>query len=197
MNFSSLTFDLTENKTRMKRIIIVNGLIAGAIVSLMFAISYPLTHNGTLSNESSMVVGYISMVIALSLVFVGIKSYRDQHQKGVITFGKGFVVGILITLIASVMYAGTWEIYYNTVASDFMEKYTTSYLDEMKKEGASDAEIDQQRTEMAEFGEMYKNPVIRFGVTLSEILPVGIIITLISAALLRRKEFLPSAPANG
>ena len=82
----------------MKRIIIINGLIAGVIVSLMFAISYPLTHNGTLSNESSMVVGYISMVIALSLVFVGIKSYRDQHQKGVITFGRGFVVGILITL---------------------------------------------------------------------------------------------------
>jgi hypothetical protein len=186
MNFSSLRFDLTENKTSMKRIIIINGLIAGAIVSLMFAISYPLTHNGTLSNESSMVVGYISMVIALSLVFVGIKSYRDQHQKGVITFGRGFVVGILITLIASVMYASTWEIYYNT-----------SYLEKMKQEGASEAEIAQQRAEMEEFGEMYKNPVIRFGVTLSEILPVGIIITLISAALLRRKEFLPSASANG
>ncbi len=180
----------------MKRIIIINGLIAGVIVSLMFAISYPLTHNGTLSNESSMVVGYISMVIALSLVFVGIKSYRDQHQKGVITFGRGFVVGILITLIASVMYASTWEIYYNTVASDFMEKYTTSYLEKMKREGASDAEIAQQRTEMEEFGELYKNPLIRFGVTLSEILPVGIVITLISAALLRRKEFLPSEPAN-
>ena len=142
----------------MKRIIIINGLIAGVIVSLMFAISYPLTHNGTLSNESSMVVGYISMVIALSLVFVGIKSYRDQHQKGVITFGRGFVVGILITLIASVMYASTWEIYYNTVASDFMEKYTTSYLEKMKQEGASDAEIAQQRTEMEEFGELYKKP---------------------------------------
>lgn len=181
----------------MKRIIIINGLIAGAIVSLMFAISYPLTHNGTLSNEGSMVVGYISMVIALSLVFVGIKSYRDQYQKGVITFGRGAAIGILITLIASVMYAGTWEIYYNTVASDFMEKYTKSYLEEMKQEGATDAEIAQQRTEMEAFGEMYKNPVIRFAVTLSEILPVGIIITLISAALLRRKEFLPSASANG
>jgi hypothetical protein len=185
-----------KNKTRMKRIVIVNGLIAGAIVSLMFVISYPLTHNGTLSNEGSMIVGYTSMVIALSLVFVGIKSYRDQYLKGVITFGRSVAVGILITLIASVMYAGTWEIYYNTVASDFMEKYTASYLDKMKKEGASDAEIAQERAEMEEFNEQYKNPFIRFGVTLMEILPVGIIITLISAALLRRKEFLPSTSVD-
>jgi hypothetical protein len=196
VNFRAGIFDLMKNKTRMKRIIIINGLIAGAIVSLMFTISYPLTHNGTLSNESSMVVGYISMVIALSLVFVGIKSYRDQHQKGVITFGRGVVMGILITLIASVMYAGTWEIYYNTIASDFMEKYTASYLDKMKKEGASNAEIAQQRAEMESFSEQYKNPIIRFGVTLMEILPVGIIITLISAALLRRKEFLPSTSVD-
>ena len=90
------------------------------------------------------------------MVFVGIKSYRDQHQKGVITFGRGFVVGILITLIASVMYASTWEIYYNTVASDFMEKYTTSYLEKMKREGASDAEIAQHARRWKSLGNCIK-----------------------------------------
>ncbi|HEY9006669.1 MAG TPA: DUF4199 domain-containing protein [Ohtaekwangia sp.] len=174
----------------MKKIIIINGLIAGAIVSSMFLITHPLFDKGILNYDNGMIIGYTSMVIGLSLVFVGIKTYRDQHQKGVITFGKGVQIGLLITLVASIVYALCWEVSFNTFASDYTEKYTQHYVDKMKREGASETEITQMRTEMAEFNEYYKNPIIRFGVTIMEIAPVGIVITLISAALLRRKEFL-------
>ncbi|HEY9046379.1 MAG TPA: DUF4199 domain-containing protein [Ohtaekwangia sp.] len=176
----------------MKKIIIVNGLIAGAIVSSMFVITHPLYDKGVLNFDNGVVIGYISMVIALSLVFVGIKTYRDQHQKGVVTFGKGVQIGLLITLIAAIVYALSWEIYYNTVAPDFTQKYAQYYLAKMKSEGASETEMAQMRTEMESLNEMYKNPLIRFAMTIAEIAPVGIVITLISAALLRRKEFMPT-----
>jgi hypothetical protein len=179
----------------MKRIVIINGLIAGVIVSAMLVITQPLLEKGILNYENGTIVGYTSMVVALSLVFVGIKSYRDQHLKGSISFGQAFKVGILIALIASVVYALSWEVYYNIAASDFMDKYTQHYLAKMKEEGASDAEIIQMRMEMEKFNEQYKNPIVRFGVTLVEILPVGLLITLISAALLRNKKFLSANPS--
>jgi hypothetical protein len=139
------------------------------------------------------------MVIALSMVFFGIKSYRDNYQKGVINFWKGFQVGLFIALIASLMYAITWEAYIQTRpagAASFMDAcmdmYNDNIINKMKEKGASAAEIDQEVKKMDDFKRMYGNPAIRFGVTLMEILPVGIIITLISAAVLRKKEFLPA-----
>lgn len=176
----------------MKKVIITYGLIGGVIVSAIMLGTHPLLEKGIINYDNGMLIGYSSMVIALSMVFFGVKSYRDQYSGGTISFWQGVKIGMLITLLASVMYALTWEVYYNTAASDFTEKYTQHYVDKMTREGASQAEIDQMRAEMASFNEMYKNPLIRFGVTLMEILPVGVIITFLSAALLRKREVLPA-----
>jgi uncharacterized membrane protein (DUF485 family) len=176
----------------MKKIILIYGLISGAIVSALMLLTQPLLRNGTINLENGMLIGYTTMVIALSLVFFGIKSFRDQHLNGVITFGGAFKVGILIALMSSMMYAISWEIYYTTAASDFLEWYNQCQVDKMVKAGKTEAEIFQAKVEMAKFEEMYKNPLIRFGFTLAEIIPVGLLITLISAGLLRKKEFLPN-----
>lgn len=170
----------------MKKVIFTFGLISGGIVSVLMIITMFLGQD-TVDYSLGMVIGYLTMLVAFSMVFVGIKSFRDQQNEGVISFGKAFQIGILIALIACVMYAITWEIYYNTVAPDFMEKYAENYLAEMKSNGASQAEIDQMTEEMNTMSENYKNPVIRFGMTLMEIVPVGLAITLISSLILRRK----------
>ena len=185
----------------MRKVILKFGLLAGAIISVLMVLSMVLLDKGVLNFDNSELVGYATMVIALSMVFIGIKSYRDNYQNGTIKFGKGLQIGLLITLIASLMYAATWETYYQTnpdIQASFMDKYTEHYLSKMKEKGASPVEIEQQAKKMAGMKEMYKNPMLRFGITLMEILPVGIIIALISAAVLRRKETLPALePAEG
>ena len=174
----------------MKKIVLVFGSIAGVIVGGMFVATWPLHENGTLTPEYGMLVGYTTMVIALSLIFFGVKSYRDNQLSGAISFGKALVVGLSISLVAAVIYALTWEVMFNTVASDYMQNWNAYTLQKMKDAGASVKELASQQKESEEFAEMYKNPIVRFGFTLAEILPVGILISLISAALLRKKEFL-------
>lgn len=175
----------------MKKIIWTYGLIAGAIVAGVMFITLPMWQNGTLNFDNGELVGYTTMVIALSMIFFGVKAYRDNHLNGVITFGKGLKIGMLITLIAAVMYALAWEVSYATVMGDITDKMQEHYISEMKEGGASAEEVEKAKKQFATFAEYYKNPVIRFGMTLAEILPVGIVISLISAALLKRKEFLP------
>jgi hypothetical protein len=175
----------------MKKLILTYGLIAGAIVSVMMWITQPLLRNGTINLENGMLVGYTTMVVSLSLVFFGIKSYRDLHLNGAIAFGSAFKVGVLIALMGSVMYAVSWEIYYNIVAPDFLEWYNQCQIDKMVKEGKTEEEIIKAKVDFEKFGELYKNPFIRFGMTMMEIFPVGLLITLASAGLLRKKEFLP------
>jgi Protein of unknown function (DUF4199) len=174
----------------MKKIVLIYGLLAGAIVGGMLLITMPLYESGSLKFENGELLGYTTMVVALSLVFFGIKSYRDNQLGGSIKFGNAFKVGLLITLIASLLYAVSWEITYNNMKGDFMKQYSEKQLEKMKTKGASEAEIAESGRKMAELGEMYKNPIIRFAMTLMEIAPVGVLISLLSAALLKKKEFL-------
>lgn len=176
----------------MRKIILTYGLIAGAIISVLMFATMPLWESGIINFDNGELVGYTTMVISLSLVFFGVKSCRDHYYRGSISFWQAFKAGSLITLIASLMYALSWEIAYRTVASGFTEKMTQHYVEKARSEAKDETELRASMQQIEQFNEWYKNPLLRFGMTLMEILPVGIVITLITAFLLRRKEVLPS-----
>jgi ethanolamine transporter EutH len=170
----------------MKKVVIVCGLIAGLIVSTMMLITMAIyTSSGDFDN--GMIYGYASMLLAFSLIFVGIKNYRDKYNNGFISFGKAFKVGILITLIASTIYVIVWLIDYYFFIPDFGEKYAAHMLEKLKASGASEIEMAKQTKEMASFSTMYKNPFFNALMTYAEIIPVGLIFTLISSFILKKK----------
>jgi hypothetical protein len=180
----------------MTKIVLIFGLISGAIAGALMWLLITFVKSDSVNFDNAVMWGYATMIIALSLVFFGIKSYRDNNG-GQITFFKGVQVGILISLISAVCYAVSWEIYYPTGGQEFIQKYTAYHLDKMKNEGASDAEVENARAEGQQFMELYQNFFVRFAFSLMEIMPVGIIVTLVSAALLRKREVLPAEPAYG
>jgi NADH:ubiquinone oxidoreductase subunit 6 (subunit J) len=171
----------------MKRIVIVCGLIAGLIVSAMMVISIAFCYKKG-NFEGNIWLGYTSMLIAFSLIFVGIKNYRDKHNNGVISFGKAFKIGLYISLVASTLYVAVWLIDYYFFVPDFMDKYANSMIDQKKAAGASPAEISKEVATMEGYKEMYKNPLMVVLFTYFEILPVALVVSLISALLLKRKR---------
>lgn len=178
----------------MRKTILTFGSISGAIVVVLGFINTSLWKSGAINFDNGEIIGYGSMIVSLSMVFFGIKSFRDKHQKGVIKFGKAFTVGILITLMASFVYVAGWEVYYQSddeLRTTFMDQYTEHYLDKLKQGGATEEQIESARQETMKMKEMYSIPIVRLAITLIEILPVGLIITLISAAILRKKEVFP------
>jgi hypothetical protein len=177
----------------MKKIIITFGLIGGAIVSACMLATVPLWRSGSITPANGQLLGYSTMVIALSMVFVGIKNFRDNHNNGFITFGKAFKIGILISVIAAVCYAITWEFTYNFLMPNFMEDMTKYYNEEQIKNGATAEQLAAAKVQMEQLKAWYKNPILRFAMTMVEILPVGLIITVVSAALLRKKNSVQHA----
>ncbi len=173
----------------MKKNIIIYGLIAGIIVAVLMltSINYFSYCEGNVDYGTSMLIGYASMLLAFSLVFVGIRNYRNNYNGGIISFGKAFKTGILIVLIASTIYVITWLIAYFFFMPDFMDKYAAHELAALKAGGATAAAIEKQTQEMARFAKMYKNPFFNALMTYVEILPVGLIVTLISSFILKRK----------
>lgn len=105
----------------MKKIVLIYGLIAGAIVSVLMWLTIPSTKEG-MNFDGGMELGYLTMIIALAMIFFGIKVYRDKHLSGTISFGKAFLVGLYITIVASVIYCLNWEVMLNSMEIDFMQE---------------------------------------------------------------------------
>jgi len=171
----------------MKKNVIVCGLISGFIVSAIMAISMAY-YSKSADHEGSMLLGYASMLLAFSLVFVGIKNARDRYGNGYISFGKAFTTGLFITLIGSTAYVITWAVEYNMFMPDFLDKYVDHAIKTARESGASQAELDKQLKEMEGYKEMYKNPISFALLTYMEILPVGILVTLVCSLILKRKN---------
>lgn len=179
----------------MKRIVLRYGLASGAILLAIAGVMLPLCLNGIIGFDQGELVGFSTMILAFLMVFFGIRSYRDNVAGGAIGFGKAFQVGILITLITCAIYVVTWEIAYFNFFPDFLDQYSAHTLEKMRAAGESEAAIREEAAKMADLAKVYDNVFINSGITFLEIFPVGLIVTLVSAAILRRKprEEAPSA----
>ena len=177
----------------MKKIVLTFGLIAGLIMSVLMDCSLLLA--GKIGSGHSMVLGYTIMVASFLLIYFGIRSYRDNSLAGKISFGRAFACGILITLITTVCYVATWEVLYFNFMPHFMDGYFAAQIHKVQSSGLAPAATAAQVTAIQRSQQLYQNPFINMAYTFIEPFPVGLVITLISAAVLRKKTQSQSAEA--
>ncbi len=168
----------------MRKTVLTFGLIGGAIMAVLMVLTLPFQDQ--IGFDRGMIVGYTTMIAGFLLTFFGVKSYRDNVMGGSLSFGRALAVGALIALVSSLCYVVTWEIMYFGFMPDFMEKYQAHMLETARASGATEAQIAQRSAEGKQFAEMYKNPLINAAITLVEPLPVGLVVALASAGILRR-----------
>ncbi|RAK20684.1 uncharacterized protein DUF4199 [Flavobacterium aquaticum] len=164
----------------MNNIILKNGLLGSSIVSALL-ISITMYMKSNPEKEVSMMVGFAGMLLAFFFVVKGIKQQRDVNN-GFISFGKAFLTGFWITLIISTIYVLVWLVILYNFFPNFAEHYT-----DMAIAKASPEEIVKVTEEMNSFKKMYKNPIWVILFTYMEILPLGIVFSLVSALILKKK----------
>ena len=177
----------------MKKTVLTFGLISGAISSVLMVATVPFAHR--IGFNKALIVGYTTIVLSFLLVFFGIHSYRDNMGNGQITFTKAFAVGICITLISCIFYVVTWEILYFNFMHDFMDNYGADMIEKLKASGASAAAVQVQVEHLKKLKEQYENPLFNSLMTFIEPFPVGLVITVLSAAVLRKKAQSQPAPS--
>jgi Protein of unknown function (DUF4199) len=183
---------LRGKEAHMKKPIITFGLISGAISSLLMVATVPFADR--IGFDKSAYIGYTAIVLSFLLVFFGIRSYRDNVAHGQITFAKAFAVGISITLISCICYVLTWEVIYFNFMPDFMDKYAAHAVLKLQASGASAAAVQARLEELKKYKEMYANPFFNAAMTFIEPFPIGLVVTLVSAGILRKKPGAPQSP---
>ncbi|TDO19538.1 DUF4199 domain-containing protein [Pedobacter duraquae] len=171
----------------MKKNVFVYGLISGICVTTLMACSIAYCYSKG-SFDGSMLVGYIAMILSFSVIFVGVKNYRDQVGGGIISFGKALRMSLLMALISSTLYVVGWMIVYYTIFPDFIEKLAAYQLSPAKTSQMSAAQVTAIRDQMDMFRDWYSTPLGVAGATYMEILPVGILVALVTALVLKRKD---------
>ena len=170
----------------MKKTVLTFGLLAGAILSIMMGLA--LAFHDAIGFDRGLIVGYTSMVAAFLLVFFGVRSYRDNVAGGTVGFGRAFVVGGLIAVVASLCYVASWQVIYYKFMPDYLAKYQVHVLDKARANGESEAAIAQRKAEMDKFAAMYQNPAVNAAFTFLEPLPVALIVSLVTAGVLSRRK---------
>ena len=170
----------------MKRIVWTFGLISGAILSAMMLLVMPFW--SSIGYNKAEIIGYTTMIAAFLLIFFGIRSYRENVGRGFVSFGRAVAVGALISAVASACYVATWEVIYYKIAPDFGSKFSASRIEKVQRSDASEAEKQEKIAELQRFAQMYQNPFFNAAITFLEPLPVAFVITLVSAAVLRRRR---------
>lgn len=171
----------------MKKTVLTFGLLAGAIMALMMVIP-PMIDKDFSWGTYGEIVGYATMVLAFIMVFVGTRQYRDNYNGGLITFGRAFKVAILITLISTVVYVIVWMILSETVYQDFWDRYSAMMMEKAKSSGLTPEKLSEKQAEMDKYREMYKNPLFRAAFTFIEPLPVGLLFSLVTAFIVKKKQ---------
>ena len=174
----------------MKKTVLTFGLIAGVMISVLMGGSLLIANK--IGNTHSMLLGYTMMVASFLLIYFGIRSYRDNSVGGQISFGRAFACGILITLITTVFYVAMWEFLYLNFMPHFMDSYFAAQIHKVQASGLDPATTAAQVAAIQHSQQLYQNPFVNMAYTAIEPLPVGIIITLISAAILRKKSLTPT-----
>ncbi len=177
----------------MKKIVLTFGLLSGVILSVLMGGSLLLASR--IGTGHSMAVGYTIMVASFLLIYFGVRSYRDNVLGGQISFGRAFACGILIALITTVCYVATWEILYFNFMPHFMDSYFAAQVHKVQAAGLDPATTAVRVAAIQHSQELYQNPLVNMAYTFLEPLPVGLVITLVSAAVLRRKTGVGTAAA--
>ena len=177
----------------MKKTVLTFGLISGVIISVLMGGSLLIANK--IGPGHSMVLGYTIMVASFLLIYFGVRSYRDNTLDGQISFARAFACGILITLITTVCYVATWEVLYFNFMPHFMDTYFAAQIHQIQSSGLDPNTTAQKVAAIQHAQQLYQNPLINIAYTTIEPLPVGLLITLISAALLRRKPPAEPTPA--
>ncbi|MEQ8936374.1 MAG: DUF4199 domain-containing protein [Amphiplicatus sp.] len=174
----------------MLRYAAIYGGIAGAIVIGVMIAGFMMS--GDEGMHGSVWAGYLTMLVALSMIFIAIKRFRDKEKGGVIKFWPAFGLGLATAAAAGVIYVAVWEVYLAANDYDFIDSYTQSVLEKKKEEGLSGEALEKEAANMKALADSYDNPLFRVPMTFLEIFPVGLVVALISAAILRNPKAFPA-----
>ena len=168
----------------MKSTIFRYGIYAALTILILSAVHFFLVMPNTTYGETE-IAGYLTMLISMVFVFLGIKHYRDHVNNGSLSFGQGLKLGLLIALIPAIFFGLFNVLYVEVIDPGWQDEYYRHYVENVKATASAD-ELPSKLNELEKQKEFFSNPVMTFLVMTATVLVIGVIVAIISSLALRR-----------
>lgn len=169
----------------MKSPILKYGLLAGVVVNvLMFG---PIVVFGERPDwiRYGEIVGYSAMVLTMTLTYFAMRHERARLG-GFLSFSRGLGVGTGVTAVASLLFGLATYAFYWIVGDRFPQKLWDHYVAQIQGSGADPASIARQLAEMEQMRPLFFSYAFQAALMFATLFLIGLAVSLVSAALLRR-----------
>lgn len=126
------------------------GMKWGVILALISFAYFMILNMAGLAGEDA--YGYVGYIFTIVIFVLAHKAYKEEGD-GFMSFGEGFKIGALVTIISSVISSILTYIYIKYVDGSMLEIIKDKAIADMEENGMSEDEID---TAMG-FTEMFMN----------------------------------------
>jgi hypothetical protein len=167
---------------------LTNGLILGLVGVVYSLVMY------FLDLSFNKVQGYIFMVIQIVLLYILVKSYRDNYMHGQITYGQSLGASVIICLYYAIVMAVFTYILYSVIDTGLVKKQLDFVREAMeKKQTIPQATIDTAMNMQAKI----MKPAIMAPLSIFGNMLWGVVLSLIISIFIRREgNPLIDTPAN-
>jgi len=166
----------------MKNPILRFGLIGGIVLFILAQLQWQFVGT-SMSYNQAQIVGYLSIIFALTSIYFAVRKYREEVGAGYISFGKAFQIGSLTALIpAAFMFVSTVIFYLS-----YGEEFKAWALAEMQKTTPPEKlamMMEQYETNQA----LYDNPYFQGLIMFLTVMVIGLIVSAITAFILQKKR---------
>ncbi|MGY0390973.1 DUF4199 domain-containing protein [Bizionia sp. KMM 8389] len=169
----------------MKKNIFKYGLYSAGLLTVLFSLAF--IFETALSFSVSEIIGYISITIALSFIFFGIKTFRDEINKGLLSFLKAFKIGVLISLFPAFTFGVINVVYSNFINPNFSTEYYNDSIEKLRI-SLPEADFQEKLLELESQKALFENPLFNFVIMGVTVIFMGVIISIISGLILKRKS---------
>lgn len=156
------------------------GLITGILLVIYTLLLY-ITDNYVSKNT---ILGLLQWVILTGGLYYGIKTYRDQHSEGYITYGRSLGLGVLISVFVGVIIGIFTYLLYTAIDPELLEKTMRVAEEEMLKTGMSEEQVETA-TEMQR---TFTSPTIMLFSSVFSFAFIGTIISLIISIFTKNEK---------
>ncbi|MGV9004190.1 DUF4199 domain-containing protein [Flavobacterium sp.] len=173
-----------ENKTTPAKSALSYGLFFGIIMGIELILGYVLNIDPQTNSTYGIAINVLNyLVLPFIFIFIACNNYKNKLNEGFITFGQCLKIGVLVCVIAALVYGVFYTAFIYLVPEYFDQIFIK--MEEMMKQ--KNGEMTQEQIDMGlSVAKKFMNPALAIPLTAAIFAFVGLIHSLIVGAIVKK-----------
>jgi hypothetical protein len=162
------------------------GLLASILVSAVLHLPYLLFGAQRELMRIAEIGGYVAIALAMTLTWIAMKAERER--RGSISFGTAFLTGVSVTVVASVVFAGTTVLTFLVLGSALPDALYDYNVQAVQSMDLPEETRNHRVREIERMKPLFYSLPFQAAVAFATVFVIGLLQSLLGAAVISRRK---------